>query len=67
MTTNHTLRCDMGSPQRYSVVAGGQIVYSSVSFDIAREACDQLNLDQDPAYQAWLAQQDAYAFEDCYA
>lgn len=37
----------------------GEILYKSDSFETANTVCDQLILDADPAYQAWLEQQDS--------
>jgi len=43
----------------------GEVVYASRYIMDAQQARDRLELDQDPAYQQWLAEQEAYAFEDC--
>ena len=43
----------------------GEVVYSSSDAYEAQQACDRFELDQDPMYQNYLAEQEAYAFEDC--
>lgn len=43
----------------------GEIVYSSSDLSEAELARDRLVLDQDPMFQKYMAEQEAYAFEDC--
>lgn len=43
----------------------GEVVYSSSDEYEAEQARDRLVLDQDPAFQNYMAELEAYAFEDC--
>lgn len=44
--------------------ACGDIVYKSYDEQAAQDVQDSLQLDQDPAFQKYAMEQDAYAFED---
>ena len=49
-----------------SQFACGDIVYSSYDEDACRDVRDSLELDQDPAYQDWVVEQDAKEYADCF-
>lgn len=55
------------SPCRGGHLSCGEIVYSSSDVYEACQARDRLILDQDPAFQNYMAKQEAYAFEECFA
>ena len=44
----------------------GEVVYSSSNVYEAEQARDRLILDQDPAFQNYMAKMEAYAFEECF-
>ena len=44
----------------------GEVVYSSSDVYEACQARDRLILDQDPMFQKYMLEQEAYAFEDCF-
>ena len=43
----------------------GEVVYSSSDVYEACQARDRLELDQDPMFQKYMLEQEAYAFEEC--
>lgn len=49
-----------------STASSGEVVYSSRYIMQAQQVRDSLELDQDPMYQKYLTEQEAYAFEECF-
>ena len=43
----------------------GEVVYACSYIIDAEHARDRLELDQDPMFQKYMLEQEAYAFEDC--